>query len=85
MANFRRNKPKIRTFARSRNKWKFRKLEEKGCWFYWMNSWPKWHDVIFHTRPRRRYDKACEGLVLKGADADSMTWPEDKKPHKYFW
>jgi hypothetical protein len=50
-----------------------------------LHSWPRWHDIIFHTRPRRRRTKACEIMVMKGYDLDAILWPLEKKPHTYYW
>jgi len=69
MANFRRNKPRLRTYASNRS----------------MRSWPAWHDRFFHTRPRRRKDSVCEIHVLRGCDVDDLVWPLNKKPHQYYW
>ena len=77
MANFRRKKPTTRTYGKKWNKW------AKND--YWLSNWPKWHDVLYHNRPRRRVDKACLIKALKGYDLDALTWPLSKKPHKYYW
>ena len=51
----------------------------------WTNSYPRYWDKLFHTRPARRTVKAQEGRVLRGWDADDMTWPDGRKPHIYYW
>lgn len=51
-----------------------------------MSSYPKWHDIVFHTRPKRRAGRALEKKVLQGCDPDDMAWPlGNRKPHKYYW
>ena len=53
----------------------------------WLNSWPAWHDIVFHTRPRRRKEASVETEVAKGrVDPDEAVWPlGNSKPHKYYW
>lgn len=51
-----------------------------------MSSWPKWWDVLFHTRPRRREEREIEKKLLKGDDPDSAIFPPgNHKPHNYYW
>ena len=52
---------------------------------FWLNNWPRWHDKLHHTRPRRHHTKRLEREVLNGADADGLIWPDDHKPHEYYW
>lgn len=48
--------------------------------------YPKWWDVVFHTRPRRRRESLMLRKVVIGAiDADNAVWPLEHKPHKYYW
>jgi hypothetical protein len=57
-----------------------------GYWgSVWLGSWPRWHDIIFHSRPRRRAERRFEHAVLRGADADDLAWPLSKRPHEYYW
>lgn len=51
-----------------------------------MQSWPRYWDVIFHRRPRRRRDAELTRAVLRGViDPDDTAWSVDKKPHNYYW
>ena len=73
MANYKRGYP--RTSARSgRN--------SRG---YWLAHWPRWHDIVFHTRPRRREETRLLSKVMHDGDPDMIAWPVSKKPHIYYW
>lgn len=50
-----------------------------------LKSYPRWHDILFHSRPHRRRTKALERLLAKGVDPDAANWPLRRKPHKYYW
>lgn len=64
---------------RTREQWK-----TNGYSF--LNSWPRWHDIIHHNRPRRAAEKRLEKQVLKGeCDLEDVTWPLAKRPHVYYW
>jgi hypothetical protein len=53
---------------------------------FWLRHWPKWWDVVEHTRPRRREESARLNKVLRGVvDPDDLPWPLEKKPHQYYW
>lgn len=82
MANFRRRRP--RTTSSGNNTPRERKTPS---WYRyaWWGTWPRWHDLVFHTRPRRARTRALENRVLHGADPDALVWPLSKKPHKYYW
>ena len=98
MAHHRRAKPRIRTFGHG-GYWDHvrRKLEKKlksgrrrqtrGFDRSWMDAWPAWHDVQYHTRPKRREIHALERAVLMDrVDADNTAWPlGNSKPHRYYW
>lgn len=47
--------------------------------------YPRSHDLLYHTRPGRRAVRHLERAVMKGADAEELTWPLSKKPHTYYW
>ena len=94
--NFRRNKPRTKTSKRgSTNSWRKRNgLVVKpgkhpygtGDWnTYKSPHWPKWWDVLYHTRPWRAKSKEVTRKVLNGADPDGITWPVNHKPHNYYW
>lgn len=46
---------------------------------------PSWWNRIFNNRPKKREAHKLEREASKGADLDSMMWPADKKPNKYYW
>lgn len=47
---------------------------------------PKWHDVLYHNRPRRRKEAELLRAVLKGAvHHDEALWPLSRRPHCYYW
>ena len=48
-------------------------------------GYPRSWDKIMHTRPTRAARRRLEHKVLRGADADDMTWPCGRKPHIYYW
>lgn len=48
-------------------------------------GYPHWHDIFFHTRPRRRQETRCCRMAMKSADLEGLVWPLEKKPHKYYW
>ena len=82
MANFRRNKPRLRTsrgYSRRTGRERFKKHHPWMCW------WPAWWDILHHSRPQRRRDMRCEKAVLNGADPDNIVWPLSRKPHQYYW
>ena len=86
MANFRRRRPRTRTSGKRYDKWKGKRLEARGIYYYWMGSWPSWWDILFHRRPTRRAEAAVAGAVMRGeVDPDAALWPLEKKPHKYYW
>src|SRR3954462_10816255 len=37
---------------------------------YWLAHWPRWHDIVFHSRPRRRAEQAAKVSILHGVDHD---------------
>ncbi|MDX8355580.1 hypothetical protein SLH47_24725 [Cognatiyoonia sp. IB215182] len=51
----------------------------------WLGNWPRWHDKLYHTRPRRREENKLTREVLKGSDPDNMAWPLNRKPHEHYW
>lgn len=51
-----------------------------------MSSWPAWHDILHHSRPRRRCDKKiADDIRTDRVDADEAAWRPSKKPHQYYW
>ena len=55
----------------------------RGRKYNW--GYPRWHDIVFHTRRRRAAMRREEILIAKGADPDDLAWTLDKKPHIYYW
>lgn len=84
MANHRRRRPRAASYGRKRQSYKVRHTPEWNR-YGWRRNWPRWHDVVFHTRPRRRRTRACVVLVMQGTDPDLILWPIEKKPHVYYW
>lgn len=85
MAHYKRKRPRTTGGQKRYNKWEAKKFECVGRYYWWMKHWPRWWDIVFHTRPHRRRAAAITRAVLKGADADNANWPVSKKPHNYFW
>jgi hypothetical protein len=53
---------------------------------HWLRHWPRWHDILFHNRPRRREEAALLHAVLRGwLDPDDVAWPLNHKPHQWYW
>jgi hypothetical protein len=50
-----------------------------------MGTYPRWWDILFHNRPRRRRDSANVIAIMKGADPDDMAFELNHKPHSYYW
>jgi hypothetical protein len=85
MAHYKRKKPRISpSRGYSRNGLKHR-LGDRHHKFAWIDNWPKYWDVLMHTKPSRRKQRKLEVAVMKGEDPDNMTWPEGRKPHIYYW
>lgn len=85
MAHYKRKKARAAVSARySAHGLEHRLSKEPGS-IRWLENWPRWHDKIFHTRPARHRTKLLEALVVKGADPEILSWPDGRKPHRYFW
>lgn len=51
-----------------------------------MDNWPRWFDIVFHTRPqRRRAAQMLRNIAQGKIDADAANWPLAKKPLIYYW
>lgn len=68
----------------SRNAMKHR-LGARYAVYRWNGNYPRHHDKIFHTRPRRRLEKKIQKKVMKGTDPENLAWPVEHKPHIYYW
>jgi len=55
----------------------------KGRKYNW--GYPRWHDILYHHRPRRRAEARCLNAVRQGSDPEDMAWPLSKKSHRYYW
>ncbi len=54
--------------------------------YSWLGNWPRWWDIVFHTRPKRRENRALEQKIMKGYDPDELVWPAgNHKRHTYYW
>lgn len=94
--NFRRKKPRSKTSKRgSINSWRKscglvvkpgKRPYGPGDWnSYKSPRYPKWWDILHHTRPHRAKSKAITKKVMMGADAEDVSWPLNHKPHSYYW
>lgn len=76
---------------------KLRILATRGSYWYWprfkpwvpinrsMMNEPGWWVHEFMTIPARRAEKRFERAIARGLDADAVSWPDNRKPHKYYW
>lgn len=49
-----------------------------------MNEPGHWvHEMM--TRPARAKEHHIARLVARGLDPDGVVWPDNRKPHKYYW
>lgn len=53
--------------------------------YIWLNCYPRWWDITFHTRRYRAKNKSNERKVLKGKDSEDLIWSDYRKPHIYYW
>jgi hypothetical protein len=82
MAHYKRGRPRTSPSHNTRwNKWRSENVPE----YRWMSHWPRYWDIVFHTRPHRRRTRECVVLVMQGRDPDNIAWPVAKKPHIYYW
>ena len=44
---------------------------------YWVHEWM--------TVPARRRQRRAEHAIVHGLDPDWIVWPDNRKPHKYYW
>jgi hypothetical protein len=43
-------------------------------------------NILFHSRPRRRRDRARLSELRRGGDPDSLVWElGNRRPHIYYW
>jgi hypothetical protein len=48
-------------------------------------GYPRWYDILYHTRRNRARNRLVVVKILQGADPEGMAWPLDRKPHIYYW
>ena len=85
MANYKRGYPRSQhsgTFGL--NKWEAKRL---GDLWNWTASNPRWWDLVFHIRPKRREgNRVTKKVFLGQLEADEAVWPLGcKKPTQYYW
>jgi hypothetical protein len=51
----------------------------------WIGNWPRHWDKVYHTRPARSKTRSLERSIMLGSDPDNMVWPDNRKPHIYYW
>lgn len=75
MANYKRRRPRIKSGSRG---------ARLTCAFG--SSWPRWFEIEYLRRPKRRKNKRLMVALRKGADPDDLAWPlGNHKPHSYYW
>jgi hypothetical protein len=80
MANFKRRRPRTSSSGRSLDK------HDRAKYYNWMGNWPRWWDIVYHTRPKRAHNRMLLAKLRAGADPDSIAWPlGNHKPHSYYW
>lgn len=79
MAHYKRKRAKTSSSGQSNDRWNNKQRR-------WMCHWPRWWDIVFHTRPtRRRAGMVTRNVLLGKVDAEDASWPMSKKPHVYYW
>lgn len=82
MAHYKRGRPRTSPSHNTRGNWD--KHTPPPRWML-MSSWPRYWDILYHTRPRRRRTREAVVAVMQGRDPDAILWPVEKKPHIYYW
>lgn len=85
MANYKRRRPRTQL---THSPWIGREIRDPSSprYYNWTGCYPRWWDIVFHTRPWRRRERAMLRAVLLGQlDADEAPWPVPHKPHRYYW
>ncbi len=56
-------------------------------YYQWLGTSPRWHDILFHTRPKRREIRRLERAVMMDwVDNEDLAWPlGSRRPMKYYW
>lgn len=90
MAHHKRKRPRsLATRGSSYNGLK-RRLEDRGVdietSYHFMRNYPRYWDIIRHSRPARQHNAQVARMVVKGdVDADDAIWMNGRKPHIYYW
>jgi hypothetical protein len=84
MANYKRKRPALRTFTHTSSR---ERLKRNPAWnTRWMDSWPAWHDVLYHRRFARRKEKKELQRIMNGyIELDTYCFAPNHKPHHYYW
>jgi hypothetical protein len=87
MANFKRRKPRARTYGHISRREVDALCKAGSRRHAWMQWWPKWYDVLFHNRPKRRAEARELRRVVSGyVDIDAGLFPlGNNRPHIYYW
>lgn len=76
---------------------KSRILSTRGAYWYWpeckfwkpinrsMMNEPGWWVHEWMTVPARRKQARIERAIVRGLDPEGVSWPDNRKPHKYYW
>ncbi len=84
MAHYKRKRPRTSGTHSPMNR---REIDAPGRpKHWWLGAEPRWHDVVFHRRPRRREAAAvARAILVGGLDPDDAIWPHAKWPTTYYW
>lgn len=88
MAHYKRGYAKTKTRGRKRwlHKWRNGKPTYGEYWSRWMCCWPRYWDIEYHRRPKRREEQRLLVRIRQGDDPDGIAWPlGNHKPHRYYW
>lgn len=51
-----------------------------------MSNYPKWWDIMHHTRPtRRKNQQVLHGILRAKVDPEGAFWRDGRRPHIYYW
>lgn len=83
MAHHKRGKSRAQSSPHtSRRSWE----AHEAIGYRWTKHYPRWHDILYHSRPRRRGDaRQAANVVADRCDPDEALWPLERKPHLYYW
>ncbi len=73
--------------AEYREAWlRYYALREWPSEFNMMANWPRWWDIMHHTRPTRRKNRQTLNRIMRGvADPDEAFWRDGRRPHIFYW